>query len=184
VPALSSSCRPPGAATRGASFDDIVSGRKQRGGAMRSGHPMWRTRENRKSSVEAARIRATRPDRRRTVAHSMTSSRRTSCRIFAIRGPVKRLNRSLAREASGDHPRSQLVGHGSTTALGREPPPEPGTKRMICTAGNGGGQLASINADCRRPHRLAPVSTKSISRPPQREHTSLLCQSRTAVSAP
>jgi hypothetical protein len=32
----------------------------------------------------------------------MTSSRPTSCRIFAIHGPVKLLNRGLPREASGD----------------------------------------------------------------------------------
>src|SRR5215831_14248875 len=36
--------------------------------------------------------------------------RRTSCRIFAVPGPIKRLNRSLPREASGDDPRGQLVG--------------------------------------------------------------------------
>ena len=71
-----------------------------------------------------------------------------------------------------------------TTALGREQPSEPGTKRMICTASNGGGRLVPISADCRRPHRRAPVSTKSTSRPPQPEHISRLCQSRTAVSAP
>ena len=40
----------------------------------------------------------------------MTSPRRTSCRIFAIRGPGKRLNRSLPREASGDDPRGRAVG--------------------------------------------------------------------------
>jgi hypothetical protein len=39
------------------------------------------------------------------VAYLMTSPRRTSCRIFAVPGPVKRLNRSLPREASGDDPR-------------------------------------------------------------------------------
>jgi hypothetical protein len=55
------------------------------------------------------------------------------------------------------------------SGLGREPPPEPGTKRMICTATNGGGQLVPISADCRRPHRRAPVSTKSTSRPPHRD---------------
>ena len=43
-------------------------------------------------------------------SHSMTSSRRTSRRVFAICGPVKRLNRSLPWEASGDDPRGQLVG--------------------------------------------------------------------------
>ena len=45
-----------------------------------------------------------------TVTHSMTSSRPTSCRIFAIHGPVKLLNRSLPQEASGDDPRSRRVG--------------------------------------------------------------------------
>jgi hypothetical protein len=34
------------------------------------------------------------------------------------------------------------------------------------------------------PHRLAPVSTKSISRPPHWPHTSRLCQTPTGVSAP
>jgi hypothetical protein len=40
-----------------------------------------------------------------------------------------------------------------------------------------------ISADCRRPHRRAPVSTKSTSRPPQREHISRLCQSNGGVGA-
>jgi len=40
----------------------------------------------------------------------MTSSRQKNRRVFAIRGPVKRLNRSLPWEASGDDPRGQLVG--------------------------------------------------------------------------
>jgi hypothetical protein len=55
------------------------------------------------------------------------------------------------------------------TAVGREPPPEPGTKRMICTANNGGGRLVPISIDC-RPHRRAPVSTKSTSLPPHCEN--------------
>jgi hypothetical protein len=40
----------------------------------------------------------------------MTSSQQKSRRGFAIGGPVKRLNRSLPWEASGDYPRGQLVG--------------------------------------------------------------------------
>jgi hypothetical protein len=52
--------------------------------------------------LEAARTMGRTPRRRKTVAHSMTTSRRTSFRVFAIRGPVKRLTRSLPREASDD----------------------------------------------------------------------------------
>jgi len=47
---------------------------------------------------------------RKTVAHSMTPPDEPSCRIFVVPGPIKRLNRSLPREASGDDPRGQLVG--------------------------------------------------------------------------
>jgi hypothetical protein len=41
--------------------------------------------------------------------HSMTSSDERAVEFCAIRGPVKRLNRSLPWEASGDDPRGQLV---------------------------------------------------------------------------
>ena len=98
-----------------------------------------------------------------TVTHSITSSRPTSCRIFAIPGPVKLLNRSLLREASGDDPRGRRVGMVRRRLWVKKRYSGRGTKRQIFTTrGRSGLSRAEILGAIRDGYGVAMSSNTAM----------------------